>query len=228
MQIYIYRDNLQAGPFSEAEIRAQLSAGTITRETLVWWDGQADWKPLGQTQLGSPAVQTATREIPRVPAPPPGVAPMPGALPPVSSTPRVSVLAIVSLVCGILALPGIVCLPVLIIFGLAAVITGHIAYIQIGRNPSQSGKGIALAGLIVGYIDLALVAVLLIFLIALGNQVKDVFKTISAQLQSAEAMTNSAPANPDSTNNAPSNPDSTNNAPTPPDTNNAPVTPDNK
>jgi len=78
---------------------------------------------------------------------------------------------------------------------------------QIRQDPSLGGSGMALAGIILGYIWIAafVIIVPISVLIALGNQVQGVFSTISSQV-SAEQMTNSAPAAPDSdTNAAPTN-----------------------
>lgn len=72
--------------------------------------------------------------------------------------PRTSSLAVVSLIFGILAymfLPGI--------GALVAVICGHAARSEIRREPPGSieGDGLALAGLILGWIQLALVVIAL-------------------------------------------------------------------
>ncbi len=41
----------QQGPAQAQEIPALIAAGTITRDTLVWKNGMADWLPAGQTEL---------------------------------------------------------------------------------------------------------------------------------------------------------------------------------
>ena len=46
MQIYIHRNNEQLGPFTEAEVRAQLASGAISPQDHVWWQGQPGWVPL--------------------------------------------------------------------------------------------------------------------------------------------------------------------------------------
>lgn len=75
---------------------------------------------------------------------------------------RTSGTAIASLVCGILAwfmLP--------FIGALAAVICGHVARSEIRREPpgTVDGDGLAIAGLILGYVQLALGALLVIGII---------------------------------------------------------------
>ncbi|HYL50926.1 MAG TPA: DUF4190 domain-containing protein [Acidimicrobiia bacterium] len=90
---------------------------------------------------------------PGVPPPPPTSYPgAPGwGVPPYTSPPRTNALAIVSLVAG--------CAQFFFCFlsSIVAVVTGHIARRQIRRTGEQ-GAGFALAGLILGYIGLALMA----------------------------------------------------------------------
>jgi hypothetical protein len=68
-------------------------------------------------------------------------------------------LAIISLVAGI---ASFVFVPV--IGGIVAVVTGHIARGQIKRT-GESGDGLALAGLIVGYIHLALTLIVIVIIV---------------------------------------------------------------
>ena len=87
-------------------------------------------------------------------APPAYPAPMAAVAPPTNQ------LAIVSLVAGI---ASYVMLPV--IGAVVAVITGHMARSQIKRT-GESGNGLAVAGLILGYVHLALgLIVLLVFVV---------------------------------------------------------------
>jgi hypothetical protein len=81
--------------------------------------------------------------------------------------PRTSSLAVISLIFGVLAyvvLPGI--------GALVAVICGHSARSEIRRSPPGSieGDGMALAGLILGWIQIAcaIIAILLAILIIAG------------------------------------------------------------
>jgi competence protein ComGC len=82
-------------------------------------------------------------------------------------------LAIWSLVCGILAiLLSVVCIGPL--FSIPAVICGHMAYGRIRRSSGAlSGEGLALGGLITGYLGLALIPIIgLLAAIAIPNFVK--------------------------------------------------------
>ena len=80
-----------------------------------------------------------------------------------AAVPRTSTAAVVSLVFGIVTW---VALP--LIGAVIAVVTGHVARADIQRAPAGSieGDGMALAGLILGYLQLALwlLAILAIFL----------------------------------------------------------------
>jgi len=78
----------------------------------------------------------------------------PPPVPPVAPVSRkTSGLAIAALVCGVLSLLGGV---VLIIPLLLAVILGHIAVVRCDRDPSLGGKGLGLAGLIMGYVSIVI------------------------------------------------------------------------
>jgi len=78
-----------------------------------------------------------------------------------SSPPRpTSGYAIISLVCGIL---GWILFP--LIGSLAAIIFGHMARAEISREPDKDGDGMAVAGLILGYLSLLISVVAIIFLV---------------------------------------------------------------
>jgi hypothetical protein len=207
MNIFVHRNGQQLGPFSESDIQAQLVSGAISPVDLVWWEGQAGWVPLSQTPYA--AVSTP-------PVPPTAVG-----IPPSTPTPvlaaeqRTSGAAIGSLVCGLAGL-------LFALLGIVAVILGHKSRAEIKRDPSLKGEGMALAGLILGYCEIALTAlsvVAIIALIALGSQVKSVFSTINSESQmhqftpdtnspadNSTPATNGPDTNSPTTNAAPANP----------------------
>jgi hypothetical protein len=92
---------------------------------------------------------------PPPPAAPPAVAPVF-----VQRRPRTNALAIASLVMGLLWMWWL--------GSFAAIITGHIALSQISRSAgTQSGRGLAIAGLALGYLELsAMLLVILPLLVA--------------------------------------------------------------
>ncbi len=47
-QWYAATNGQQAGPFGQQDLQQQAQAGAITRETLVWKQGMANWTPAGQ------------------------------------------------------------------------------------------------------------------------------------------------------------------------------------
>jgi hypothetical protein len=183
MQIYIHRNDQQLGPFTEAEVHAQVAAGTISPQDSVWWQGQPNWIPLAQSSLMPGGAVTAGA----------------GAMPPVGVAQASSKYATYALIAG--------CLSLLcgIFASIPAIIFGHMGLKEIKKNPGLQGQGMALAGLILGYIFSALIVlylgiVAISVFIALGNQTKGTFKTIDSQLKAAQ--TNDAdqtPASPDQT-----------------------------
>jgi hypothetical protein len=90
------------------------------------------------------------------------------------SQPKTSALAIWSLVLGILGLLFLlVCISPL--FAIPAVICGHMAYSRVKRSSGMlAGQGMALAGLITGYVSIALSVLLvpMMLAIAIPNFVK--------------------------------------------------------
>jgi hypothetical protein len=153
-KIFVVRGTEQAGPFTEAEIRSQLASGAITGDTMVWWEGLPEWAPLSRTPLGAPAAVPPAVPFAAPPAPPPTAIP-----PTVSASgipPRTSTLAIVSLISGII---GLMCWPTALILGIVAVVTGNMARGKMRKDPTESGNGLALAGLVIGYIEIALAVV---------------------------------------------------------------------
>ena len=48
MQIYLYKDNQQTGPFAFQQIADFAAQGVLSRQDLAWYEGCADWIQLGQ------------------------------------------------------------------------------------------------------------------------------------------------------------------------------------
>lgn len=131
----------QQGPVSERQLRHLMAQGVVTRETLVWRDGLAGWKAMGEVDellappLGAAAAMAYTEQAAY------GIVPQCG-------------LAIASMICGIVSL--LTCY----VHGLAAipaVICGHMAIKKIRESqPPMGGRGMAIAGLVMGYLGLLL------------------------------------------------------------------------
>ena len=135
----------QSGPVEESELRALIASGGVGPETLVWRDGMKDWQPLQAVpELRSDAV------TPYQSAAAPGMY-YPAYQIPVAPT---SGLAIASMVCGIV---GIITCYFAGLLGLPAVICGHLAMSQInGSSLPMSGRGMAIAGLVLGYLGIVM------------------------------------------------------------------------
>jgi hypothetical protein len=129
------------GPYTPEEVRSSVAAGSVQPTDLAWHEGAPDWKPLASIPgFGADALTAIPRQI--ISPPPP-------------STPT-SGLAIASLVLGILSLiaGGLTAIP--------AIICGHISRSHIKNAAGRmSGNGLAMGGLITGYLGLlSFVAVL--------------------------------------------------------------------
>ena len=48
IQLYAVIDNSQAGPFTEQEFTTLIQKGMISKDTLVWKPGLANWMPASQ------------------------------------------------------------------------------------------------------------------------------------------------------------------------------------
>jgi hypothetical protein len=48
MQYYLAVGGKQTGPFGKSELRAKLANGDLTRDTLVWTQGLANWTEAGE------------------------------------------------------------------------------------------------------------------------------------------------------------------------------------
>jgi hypothetical protein len=154
------------------------------------------WPTPGQTP-GQPQGQ--------VPGYPPGQVPgyPPGYGYPPQQPPSTNGLAIASLVCGLgqFMLWGVA--------SLAAIITGHIALGQIKRT-QQGGRGMAIAGIVLGYIGLAVGVLLFALVVVLAasapraevdhpSRIANRFEAtiFVTRLQSSATSVGSSPRNPD-------------------------------
>jgi hypothetical protein len=142
---YFGENGQQHGPVDDAGIRQAIAAGQLNLQTLVWREGMPNWLPLAQV----PELFHFDPGNPFPGSPDQPHYPMPyGSMPPPTSG-----LAIASMVCGIVA-PCLCHLA--IVPAIPAVICGHLAMTRIREDPLIPGRGMALAGLILGYIFIAL------------------------------------------------------------------------
>ena len=131
-------DGKEYGPVDAATIRQWIGQRRLAATSSIKVESDPDWKPL----TAFPEFQDAL--TPATTAPPPGDIPPLRDFAPAPET--TNGLALTSLVLGIL-----LCLGPLT--GIPAVICGHLARSRIRHSPGQGGgAGMALAGLILGYI----------------------------------------------------------------------------
>ena len=169
---YYGKEAQQFGHIDEATLRARIAAGEVSGSDLVWTEGMVEWIPLSKvSQFSGPAPQAGSSESPEKyvtddpasPYAPPAVNPVASVVGGgVQLAPPTSGLAIASMVCGILSLFFCFCGGMLL--GIPAVICGHMALKQTGSErpgmtPRMGGRGMAIAGLIMGYIGILLIIV---------------------------------------------------------------------
>ncbi len=136
---------VQQGPVSEAEVREKIARGELQPTDLCWREGWAEWK---RVDAAFPSAAGAV---------PPPLAPAVGAANPFTGTPKRCGLATVSLVCGICTF---VLFPLFFVFMIPAIVCGHVAQSRIKKaKGALVGGGMALAGLIMGYMGVAVVPV---------------------------------------------------------------------
>ena len=143
--IHVNRGTTSLGVFSEQEVREGLSAGRFAPTDIGWREGMATWQPLSQfPEFGGVAA-------PAVPPVQPGAVPM-------SSVAKTEPLAIWSLV---LSLVGLFCCGFVV--GIGGVVCGHLALSKLQREPQLQGRGLAIAGLIIGYLAIVFWLIYVVF-----------------------------------------------------------------
>jgi type II secretory pathway pseudopilin PulG len=161
MQYHVAQNGEKIGPLEKEEVLRRLIAGELKPNDLGWHEGLAEWEPLSKL-------------IPP-PQPPPlatgsGVFATPGGQPQMAVAPQgTSGLAIASLICGILVFLTVG------LTGLPAVILGHLGLSKIKKSGGTlKGGGMAIAGLIMGYLGfgLTLIAVLASLAVPAFNMVQ--------------------------------------------------------
>jgi Domain of unknown function (DUF4190)/GYF domain 2 len=153
--IHVAREGKELGVFSVEEINRQLAAGMLRPTDLAWYEGAGGWAALSTV----PGVTTApTNAAPTSAAPPsmPMAAPLSVPAAPAGVVPsrKNEPLAVLSLILSIVSLCGFCC-GFFVTAAVAGIVCGHIALARIKANPELEGHGLALAGLIIGYVAVA-------------------------------------------------------------------------
>jgi len=162
MSWYYSKDAAQHGPVSLLDLQGKIQSGEVARGALVWREGMPDWTPvnvvaeIAPATAKDPSATAASVYAPPINPPPTIYQPIPNARP-------TSGLAITSLILGILGLTTCMLIP-----GIPAVICGHLAMPR--THPltgNLGGRGLAIAGLIMGYICCAMLAFFLIYFVGI-------------------------------------------------------------
>jgi len=155
MNYFIGVQGVQSGPFSEAVIREKIARGELPADALCWVEGWSEWRPVS-------AVFPATAAPLPPPMPVEGFRAAPPAASPAYQGPVVtSGLAITSLVTGLLGF-------IFFFPAIAAVICGHIACSKIKHSAGRiTGRGMAITGLVLGYLIIAVMPIGLIAAMAI-------------------------------------------------------------
>jgi len=162
MDWYYSKRGAQQGPVSLDEMRRLLAEGDIAAGDLVWHEGMADWTAAGEVaELGAArGLDAGVAPAAGVPVGSPSV--FPGAGSPIGAQPLKG-MAIGSMICGIVGLLSCLGIPL----GLIAVVLGHLARSNARRNPGVfGGEGMALAGLITGYVSIVVSVVMIVVLMS--------------------------------------------------------------
>jgi hypothetical protein len=128
---YYTRGGEELGPVTAAQIKQLIGIGEIVADDYLWLEGMSNWQRVAELPEFAPALSPKTA-FPLAA----GSAPQPGAI---------SSMAVASLVLGLLGFT--------IIGAILAIVFGHVAQAQIKQSQGAlGGKGLALAGLILGYL----------------------------------------------------------------------------
>jgi len=147
-------DGKEYGPISADTVRVWISEGRANAQTQVLPEGGAIWVALGQL--------AEFAGLFHAPSPAAGFAsPAPGV--------RMNPLALTGFISSIVAFPGCICCLTIygVPFSIGGIICSVIGLAQIRKEPDRfTGRGLAIAGIIIGVAHLLLLAGLLIFGVA--------------------------------------------------------------
>ena len=159
---YFELNGTQQGPAETEQILQRLRNGELGPNTLVWREGMGDWQPLNTVA----ELMQENQALPASPAPVVGgMVQPPQGQPGVGMMPTQNGMALTSMILAICSVVFTFACFVGFILAIPAVILGHIARKQIREGAHmQTGDGMALAGLIIGYIVIGLFAVMCVFI----------------------------------------------------------------
>jgi len=164
MNWYYAKNGTQHGPLPTEDMKSRIDMGEISGTDLAWTEGMADWMPVAtiaalkveerpaKVEFTAPA-SALPSNTPEPYRPPSTAAPQAPAY--TGGQPPSQGMAIAALICGIIAFVGCCAWFISAPMALVAIVLGHIAISKVKADPQRySGKGMARAGLVTGYLGL--------------------------------------------------------------------------
>lgn len=186
MEWWISVDDQRLGPLSEDQLRTMIAARQIPAHAQVWNPRAQHWQPIG-TFPGAASPQSGPAALTKTPP----------------AGPRTNGTATAALVAGVVAflsLPLVFTLflaPLTAVLGIIAVVLAVVARTQItARTPSETGGGLASAGMVLGLLGLILsIAVPALMLLVFGTAATSACDAeLQANLRSAAVAQETAKA----------------------------------
>lgn len=159
-------DGQEYGPVTSEQIRQWVAEGRVNAQTKIRSEGEADWQTLAELSEFSPVL---------IQGPPAASAGAPPAFPSsataagiaMANRPRNNPMALTGMILGICSLTiGLVCCGPL--FAIGGIVFSIIGLSQIKNDPTQTGRGMAIAGLITGILGLLLGVVFMVIFGLMG------------------------------------------------------------
>lgn len=150
-------DGKEYGPISLEVLRQWMAEGRANGETRVLPEGGTDWKTIAEL----PELKPLAATISATPS-----APAPISLP---ARPRNNSYAVAGLTLGVLALTLGLCCCYGFPFSIPGVICSTLALSQFKQDPTQQGRGLAIAGLVLSILSIILGIGLLIFAVSFSG-----------------------------------------------------------
>ena len=150
-------DGKEYGPISADTVRQWVNEGRANAQTQVQPEGGAGWIALGQVPEFAALFNT--------PPPTAGLGSTP------VTAPSQNILALIGFILSLVSITIGLCCCYGLPFNIAGIVCSAIGFVQIRKQPERyTGRGLAIAGIIIGAVSILLAAALLIFGVALNWQ----------------------------------------------------------
>jgi len=159
-------DGKEYGPAGADQIRLWIVEGRVNGQTRVQAVGSAEWKSVAD-------VPELAAVLPKTPAPMPVTM-----LPPSPSLPRTSQMAVWAMVAGIVSLLGCWCCCCWVLAPIAIVL-GAVALSGLKSHPELSGRGFAIAAIILGLVAILFYGVVFAYYMSNPEYFQSLQKSLS-------------------------------------------------